>query len=93
MRLLYQAERIDSPDDFLEFFRELQNDVHQNPDSWDFVKLAQYVDPLADWINSPESQRPSVVDGVSKRLTWREVALLLMSACHQYSRHLAGALH
>lgn len=73
-------ESIASKEDLAELIDELRRDLVHNPDTWENVDLAAYLEALAGWLRDMEGYYEHRGEPVPTNPSWKLLGEILMAA-------------
>lgn len=75
-----QINAIQTRADFVAFARALNNDLRNNPQSWNNKELEQYIEALASWAEDMDGYYLNNGEPAPEKPDWKMVANMLLAA-------------
>lgn len=74
------APKVSNRQDFINFVRALRDDFKAEPDTWQHVNIAAYLEAIASWTEDMYSYRAHVGDPMPEECSWRLFSETLLAA-------------
>ncbi|MEO6808186.1 MAG: hypothetical protein ABI353_03625 [Isosphaeraceae bacterium] len=80
LNLYDRVNTIRTRDDFVEFVRDLTQDLWTNPGDWENPGLDSYLETLGAWVNDMDGYFQNRGEPVPKQASWKLLGEILLAA-------------
>ncbi len=80
MNLVAKLETVDSKDDLADFIDQLRHDYENNPNSWENVDLAAYLEAMSAWLGDMDGYYQRLGKPIPNSPSWKLIGEILIAS-------------